>query len=74
MIMTPRIMLNRLEISFWNTVIPLMEQSTPIRFIIYRSYMLASKAPSTKLILLGLSSVISGGLLGFLLGVLRHYL
>jgi len=67
-------MLNRIEISFWNTVIPLMEQSSPIRFVMSQSYWLASKAPSPKLILSGLICILAGGSLGFLLGVLKIYI
>jgi hypothetical protein len=72
--MSPKILINRLEISFWNRVIPLMEQSIPIRFIMAQSYMIVTKAPSSKLIFLGLLIIVAGGLLGFILGVLQQLL
>ena len=72
--MSPRIIISRLEIGFWNTVIPLMEESPSIRYIVAWSYRIATKMPSTKMILIGLVSIVAGGSLGFLFGILNQFL
>ena len=71
--MSPRIIITRLEIGFWNTVIPLMQHSSPIQMVMSWTYTLATKLPSTRVILFGLMSILAGGSLGFLLGMLNHF-
>jgi hypothetical protein len=73
MIMSPKIIINRLEIGFWNTVIPLMQHSSPVQMVMSWTYTLATRLPSTKVILIGLMSILAGGSLGFLLGVLNQF-
>jgi hypothetical protein len=60
----------QLEINFWNTVIPLMKESPPVRFILMSGYVLLQEFRSANNLMLSLLVGATGVLIGFSLGVL----
>jgi hypothetical protein len=65
---------NHLELRFWNIVIPLMQNSSPVRKMIPWVYRFATKHQSKKVALLLFACSVFGATLGFLLGVFSQFL
>jgi hypothetical protein len=72
--MSVKPLFNHLELRFWYTVIPLMQNSSPVRTILPWIYRFATEHQSKKVALTLLVCALSGGILGFLLGVLSQFL
>ena len=72
--MSVKPLFNHLELRFWNTVIPLMQNSSPVRAILPVIYRFVTEHQSKKVALTLLVCGLSGGTLGFLLGVLSQFL
>ncbi len=72
--MSVKPLFNHLELRFWNTVIPLMQNSSPVRAILPWLYRFAIEHQSNKVALTLLACAISGAALGFFLGVLSQFL
>ena len=72
--MSVRPLFNHLELRFWNLVISLMQNSNPVRTLLPWIYRLTTDHNSKKVVLTLLVCALSGGVLGFLLGVLSQFL
>ena len=69
--MSVKVLLHQLELGFWETLIPLMNKSTSVRYVVPRVYRLIhiKEFQDTVKLTLILTSV--GLTFGFVLGVLR---
>ena len=67
--MSVKVLFHRLEISFWDTFIPLMHKSPAVRFIVPRVYRLFHIPEFRQTVRISLLLTILGLILGFLLGV-----
>jgi hypothetical protein len=74
MLMNVKPLFYHLEMGFWNTVIPLMQNSSIVRTLIPWFYRLTIKILSIKSILVVLVCIFSGVSVGFLIGLLSQIL
>jgi hypothetical protein len=69
--MSVKVLLHQLELGFWDTLIPLMNKSASLRYIVPRVYRLYHIEEFQNTVKHTLILTILGLLLGFVLGVLR---
>jgi len=69
--MTVKPLLNTIELSFWNTVIPIMQNSSIVRTVMPRLYDLVTKIQTEKTILIMLLSVFSVAAISIVFELLR---
>ena len=65
---------NRLEIAFWDTIIPLMRQSRLVQVLIQNAYQLGKNRDHTRLAMKALFVTSLGLILGFIIGFVRAHL
>lgn len=64
----------RLEIAFWDAIIPLMNQSTMVQFFLRKAYPLFKNKERDRLIMQAFFIVCLGLVIGFFIGFLRAHL
>jgi hypothetical protein len=65
----------RLEIAFWDTIIPLMHQSRLVQVLLQKAYPLVANRDHTRMVMQALFITSLGLILGFAIGFVRaHYL
>jgi len=72
--MSPKIIINRIELGFWNTVTPIMQNSKPVRKITPVVYKWINWAFVTKTIYPMVYLAIIGLFFGYLLGITTQFL
>jgi hypothetical protein len=70
--MSIKILLQHLELSFWDTVIPLMHTSQPVRLVVPCVYRFLHIEELQKTVKFSLALTVLGLLLGFTLGALSR--
>ncbi len=71
--MSVKPLFNNLELRFWNTVIPLMQNSSFLHRVLPWLYREASLHLNLKNLLVVFTCMISGVSLGFILGILSQF-
>jgi len=64
----------RLEIAFWDTIIPLMRQSRLVQVFLQRTYPLFKNKEHTRLAMQAIFIACLGLILGFVIGFVRAHL
>jgi hypothetical protein len=64
----------RLEIAFWDAIIPLMRQSSLVQFTLQNSYPLFKNKELTRLAMHAIFIACLGLILGFVIGFVRAHL
>ncbi len=72
--MIPKIIVNRLEIYFWNAIIPLMQNSDPVRFLVPKAYAVTTQLLDFSTFFMISLGIILGFLFGFCLGLLSQFI
>jgi hypothetical protein len=70
--MSVKILLHRLEINFWDSIIPLMHKSPPVRFLVPRVYRWLHTKEVQQTAKLVMALTILGLIIGFALGSLSQ--
>jgi hypothetical protein len=72
MIMSVKLLLHRLELNFWDSFIPLMHKSPPVRFLVPRIYRWLHTKEVQQTAKLVMVLTVLGFIIGFVLGSLSQ--
>jgi hypothetical protein len=64
----------RLEIAFWDAIIPLMRQSRLVQVLLQNTYPIVKNRDHTRLVMQALFIACSGLILGFVIGFVRAHI